>query len=205
MIERNCIILHDDVAGRLETLQAELAPARTVSYLRDDFLIDDAKTVTDEAYVSEMSTKYLILAAKQFNVYSQNSLLKLLEEPPKNIVFIVIAPSKAVLLPTVRSRLPLINELKARHLEGIQLTLRTLELDALFDFATSLSRLQRHDAKALIESIFYQATVIEGLILNDDQLSAFDRAYRLVEVNARLQNVIVMLLIQFIPEQRRAS
>jgi len=46
-------------------------------FLRDEFKIDDVKEVIKEAYIAEDYQKRLILAAKKFNIYAQNSLLKI--------------------------------------------------------------------------------------------------------------------------------
>lgn len=199
------IILTDETEERAEALKHALAGHRTVMFVRDDFLIDDAKAVIAEAYVSESTLKYIILAAKQFNVYSQNALLKLLEEPPRNIAFVILAPSKSVLLPTVRSRLPLVNELAHDAPSGIELRLGTLDLGSLYQFVVSQPRRDRHEAKQLIEAIFYQASVIEQLRLSPQHLDAFERAFRLIELNARLQNILLTVLMPFLPEQRRAG
>ena len=203
--ERSHIILSEEVEERFESFKKAHRPRRVVGFVRDDFLIDDAKAVIAEAYISESELKYIVLAAKQFNIYSQNALLKLLEEPPSNIALVLIAPSKSVLLPTVRSRLPVINELTGEKIGGVDLTLGRLDLGALYAFVTSAGRLDRHESKALVERLFYQASVVEKLSLNEEQLAAFDRAFRLLEVNARLQNVLLTLLMPFLPEQRRAG
>ena len=204
-LRRSHIILNEEIEERFEALKKNLHPSRVVGFVKDDFLIDDAKAVIAEAYISEASLKFIVLAAKQFNVYSQNALLKLLEEPPANIAFILIAPAKSVLLPTVRSRLPVVNELAASPTEGVDLKLGHFSLEALYGFVTSLGRMDRHESKALIERLFYQATVVERLPLTQPQLDAFERAFRLIELNARVQNVVLTLLMTFLPEQRRAS
>jgi len=204
-LERSHIILNDEVEERYERFKKAMHPQRVVGFVRDDFLIDDAKAVIAEAYISEASLKYIVLAAKQFNVYSQNALLKLIEEPPSNIALIVIAPGKSVLLPTVRSRLPVINELAGEAPQGVELTLGSLDLGTLYRFVTSVGRMDRHESKALIERLFYQAGIVEGLAMTREQLDAFDRAFRLLEVNARLQNVLLTVLMPFLPEQQRAG
>lgn len=203
--QRSHILLNEEPAERLESLKAALHPARVVGFVKDDFLVEDAKAVIAEAYISEASLKYIVLAAKQFNIYSQNALLKLLEEPPANIAFVIIAPGKSVLLPTVRSRLPVISEIEALPMEGVALRLGSLDLQALFDFVTERGRLDRHEAKALIERLFYQATVVERLSLSRQQLEAFDRAFRLLELNGRLQTLLLTVLMPFLREQRRAG
>lgn len=203
--ERSHIILAEEVEERFEAFKKEVHPSRVVGFIRDDFLIEDAKSVIAEAYISEQETKYIVLGAKQFNIYSQNALLKLLEEPPPGIVLVIIAPGKSVLLPTVRSRLPIRSELEAEGVTGVDLRLGTLDLAALYEFVTSLGRMDRHESKTLIERLFYQAGVIENLPLTRMQLEAFERAFRLVELNARLQYVLLGLLMTFLPEQRRAG
>lgn len=47
---------------------------------------------------------YLLAECHLMNVNAQNALLKLLEEPPENTVFLLLAPAKELLLPTVGSR-----------------------------------------------------------------------------------------------------
>ena len=204
-LDRSHIILNEEVEERFETLKKSLHPSRVVGFVRDDFLIDDAKAVIAEAYISESSLKYIVLAAKQFNVYSQNALLKLLEEPPTNIALVIIVPGKSVLLPTVRSRLPILNELASESVSGADLKLGSLDLGTLYNYVTSLGRMDRHESKALLERLFYQATIVEQLPLTQTQLDAFDRAFRLLELNARLQNIVLTVLMPFLPELQRAG
>ena len=101
------IIISNDIDYEIQKLKEQLKGYRVVDFIRDEFKIEDAKNVISEAYVSESTLKFIILGAKSFNNISQNSLLKVLEEPPLNIMFIIITPSKSALLPTIRSRLPI--------------------------------------------------------------------------------------------------
>lgn len=69
--------------------------------------VDDVRDVRSQAYLSsnESDRKVFILEnIEKFNVQSQNALLKVLEEPPKGVVFILTCSSKSSLLPTVLSR-----------------------------------------------------------------------------------------------------
>ena len=99
------ILICKNVEKAKESLQEEYAKERHLFFIKDEFLIDDAKEVIKEAYIAESANKYLILIAKGYRVEAQNALLKILEEPPRHIVFIVVAPSKTAFLPTIRSRL----------------------------------------------------------------------------------------------------
>ena len=199
------IIICDNIEERSTLLQQELSPHRVVSFVRDDFKIDDSKAVMAEAYIAEEHIKYLVLAAKTFNTISQNALLKLLEEPPRNIELIIITESKSTLLPTVRSRLKIIKEQSAVVHRELDVKLRNLNLSTLFDFVKAHDRLSKHEAKALIESLYHRATVIDGIILSDSQIDIFERSYRLIELNGRLQTILVTLLMTFLPKASRGS
>ena len=200
---RSHILITDEVEEACETLRERLRGERVVPILREDFLIEDAKAAIAEAYISEASTKYIVMGAKSFNTVSQNALLKVLEEPPRNIEFILIAPSKSAFLPTIRSRLPIRKKQRAREAMAVEIRLASLDLATLFGFVKAHERATKHEAKALVEGLFHQATVREGLALNAKQLDAFEKAFRLIELNSRFQSVLVMLLMTFLPEVRR--
>lgn len=69
--------------------------------------VDDVRKIEDEAYLApnEADSKVFILEdADEYNVQSQNALLKIVEEPPKGVKFVLTASSVGAVLPTVRSR-----------------------------------------------------------------------------------------------------
>ena len=52
---------------------------------------------------------FIIKDANRMNAQAQNALLKVLEEPPGNVVFILLTPSKTMLLDTIVSRCVLLS------------------------------------------------------------------------------------------------
>lgn len=72
--------------------------ALSVETIRD--VVEDAYRMPEEAlynvYILHMGTRTLDAA--------QNKLLKLIEEPPKGAVFLLVCPSADAVLPTIRSR-----------------------------------------------------------------------------------------------------
>lgn len=185
-------------------IQQALLPLRCVRFIREDFKIEDAKEVISEAYKSESQIKTLILGAKSFTIPAQNALLKILEEPPPNIAFILLAPNKSTFLPTVRSRLSLTQERSEKQYEPMTLSLRTLDLSSMFTWVKEHEKLKKHEAKELIENLFHHAAHVETLALTTTQIEGFDKAFRLIELNARVQSVLVMILMNFLKEVKRA-
>ena len=195
------ILISTDIESEVTRLESELKPSRVVTFLRDDFKLEDAKAVVSESYISEANVKYIILAAHSFNIVSQNSLLKIIEEPPRNIEFIIISPTKSNLLSTIRSRLPLINGTTTHEVLTIDMNLSRIDYADIFKFLKDNARVKKSEAKGLVEALYYRATVVDKLILSLEQLEIFDKAYRLLELNSRPQSVLSLILMSFVGER----
>ena len=71
------------------------------------FPIDTIRKIRSDAYIqpNEAPNKVYVLSGVQtMTEVSQNALLKVFEEPPDHVLFILTVTSASVLLPTVRSR-----------------------------------------------------------------------------------------------------
>jgi len=197
------ILISNDIENEFNRIKDELKPLRIIPFLTDEFKIEDAKAVIAQAYISESELKYIVLGANSFNAISQNALLKILEEPPRNVAFIIITPIKSNLLPTIRSRLPIIKGKIVKDSVDVDLNLARLNYDEVFNFLKENARVTKSQAKLLIEAIFKKATIDYKIVLNEDQLNRFDMAYRLLELNSKPQNVLSMVLMGFGDSLRR--
>lgn len=71
------------------------------------FSVDVIRRIRSDAYIrpNEAPCKvYMLLGVQSMSEISQNALLKVLEEPPANVLFLLTASAASALLPTVRSR-----------------------------------------------------------------------------------------------------
>lgn len=69
--------------------------------------VDEIRKICNDAYIkpNEATTKvYIIPNADKMQIQAQNAFLKVLEEPPQNILFILCCTSAQQLLLTIRSR-----------------------------------------------------------------------------------------------------
>ena len=69
--------------------------------------VDDVREIVREAYLApNVGDKkvFVLEGADKFNAQSQNAMLKILEEPPKGVYFVLTSTNKNALLPTVVSR-----------------------------------------------------------------------------------------------------
>ena len=191
------IVISKNIESVFEQLKELLKPKRVVGFIEDEFKIEHAKAAVAEAYIAESETKYIILGANHFNAISQNSLLKALEEPPRNIEFIIIAPTTSNLLPTVRSRLPMRKTKQEHQVKEFAFSLAKVDHKSVFDFLKMVAKISKSEAQELTEALYYRATVVDKLLLSNAQLEHFDRAYKLLELNARPQSVFALLLMGF--------
>ena len=202
MIEAK-IIVSSDLDYAKEKILSLIDSKLIKLYERVDFRIDDASEVIREAYISEEKIKYLLLIADSYNIYAQNRLLKLIEEPPRNIVFIIFAKYKTSLLSTIRSRL-MVEFIEApKNNISLDLDLKTMDLQDLFSFVKKNQRLPKGELKELIELILKNALLDNKIGLTSEELSLFDRSFELAELNSRAQNILSLLLLTIYNKNRR--
>ncbi len=69
--------------------------------------VDEVRAFRQEAYIlpNQSPKKVLIIdRCDQMNESGQNAILKILEEPPEHVVFLLLASGRETMLPTIRSR-----------------------------------------------------------------------------------------------------
>jgi len=205
----SCIIISQDLEYAKKVVVGEIDSKIVKTFYADEleksgeFKVDLAKEVIRESYIAEENTKFIILCALNYNTIVQNSLLKLLEEPPRNIVFIIIAKTKASLLPTIRSRLEarvLKSDVSAYEL-GIDLG--KLSLDDIFIFLKKHKHTSKDELKQIVETLLKQAVLIEGIKLKVTELDMFDKSLELLTLNSRAQHILSYLLLTIYKANQR--
>lgn len=71
------------------------------------YSINTVRKIREDAYIipNEASKKiYILTDIDNMGIPAQNALLKILEEPPKNVIFILTCTACTFVLPTIRSR-----------------------------------------------------------------------------------------------------
>lgn len=115
---------------------SEYIPSGTAN----SFHVDTVRNIISDAYIqpNEAEYKVYILAnAHCMNQNAQNALLKILEEPPKYVVFILTTESKSALLSTVLSR-------------SVCVTLEGVDIERASSYITSHSDVDYESAKKTV-------------------------------------------------------
>ena len=196
-IDNSSILIVNDI----ETSLSELTPFYSASQFRiikndekDEFQLAQATQAIKEAYLSSNEKKYIFLCGSVFRKEAQNSLLKVLEEPPRNIVFIILTNSKSSILPTIYSRIPF-KYLKTSILqEEIVLDIKKLDLKDIYNFLKENQRISKNEAKKIIESILLKVNK-QNIQLTQKQLDFFSKSVKLLELNSKPINILTALLL----------
>ena len=191
----------DDTVIQLEGLQQN---ERFVKIIKEDtFLVEDAKLAIEKAYMASEETTVIILAAKTFSPVVQNKLLKVIEEPPSKKEFILITPSKATILDTIRSRLPIMVLSQEKEEERLELDLGQLSLASVYDFVQTHKRTDAKTMKALVERISKAAIHTQTYNLDEKTLTLFSNAFIALDVGSPPQFVLNTLLLKLLARKKR--
>ncbi|KIM11507.1 MAG: hypothetical protein KU37_04675 [Sulfuricurvum sp. PC08-66] len=192
------VVIDKALDSAIEQIETRIAPLHRHIFRIDDFLIEHTKEVIAQAYVAYENIHYIIIATPKINAVSQNALLKIIEEPPHNIRFILVVPQKTILLPTILSRMPLF---KAQYSPTVPppLTFAVDRLDTaqIYALIKEHERTSRGEIKILIQRIFVEATRL-GLAQKPQILKAFEHAIEVLELNANVSTVLLSTLLHLV-------
>ena len=194
----NTIVIGDDFQKIKDDILLNLDSKLVKIFEKDEFLLEDAKSVTKEAYIKEEQNKYIIIFAKSFNIYAQNSLLKILEESPTNTIFIIVSNSKSNFLPTIRSRLPILNLKQSKKERSLEINLLKMNLKDIFEFVKARQRISKSELKELIQDIFYEAAHKYSMKFDEKELKVFENTLKLAELNTRAPFLLNLILTTII-------
>lgn len=200
MIElKSQIVVTKDFKKIKEYFKKKIDPQFLYVIEQEEFKIEDAKEAIKEAYIASNKKKFILLVAKKYNVYSQNGLLKILEEPPLHIVFIILTDSKSSLLPTVRSRLP-ITVIKDENKDEFSLDIKRVDLEFLYNFLQK--DITKDEAKDVIKALL-KGVYNSNIWLKEEELEQFSTAMRLLELNSNVKNILTTLFLIILEAKKR--
>ena len=199
----NKIVITSDFENLKAKLEAEFGVNNLRFFISDDFLLENAKEVIAEAYIAEKDEKILVIRTE-----AQNALLKIIEEPPRNIKFIIVTQSKNLLLPTIRSRMLIENKLTKKPKMSVELNLKSLSLKELTSFIDQkiaeeqAQKFGKNELKELVGAIVTKA-VDSGYKFSGDEMEYFFSLIKLADLNAKSHAVLTPLLLTIFEKGRR--
>ncbi|ECO5631718.1 TPA: DNA polymerase III subunit delta' [Campylobacter jejuni] len=190
------IIISEDFLGIKEEMINNFGIKKLRFFIpQNEFLLDDARAVEKESYIAETEEKIIVLMADSYRIEAQNFLLKLLEEPPKNIKFLIVIPSKNLLLPTIKSRLICEKRNKIKAKNTLNLELNKMDLKTLFEFLQENENLDKAELMEKIALIAEESVKFKDF--NADELEFFYESYELAKLNSKSSLILATLLLNY--------
>ncbi|WP_104732331.1 DNA polymerase III subunit delta' [Helicobacter salomonis] len=181
-----------------KTLDTHTQPPIFVElFVEDELKIEHAHEIKRRCVLTYAGEKIYIIAAHHFNVFAQNALLKILEEPPINTRFVLIAKHKHALLSTLLSRLTCEDRRTQIARERFPLNLHTCALADVYTYLQNLDKtpLNLEEGKAQIQAFLY-ALQESTISLPLDMLEDIDRAMRANSLYYRASYNLLPLLLR---------
>ena len=198
------VLISANIEETIALLEALQGDERIVKIVKEDsFLVEDAQLAIEKAYLASEEVTVIILAAKLFSPVVQNKLLKVIEEPPPNKEFILITPSKATILPTIRSRLPIKVLSEAKESEELGLDVTQLSLGNVYEFVQEHKRTSAAEMTKVVEMISKEAMRSGKFNLDEKTLSLFSNAFTALDMGSPPSFVLNTLLLKLLAKKKR--
>jgi DNA polymerase-3 subunit delta' len=176
------IIVTNDLEKLVEEINAD------EKIVVDEFKVEHVNLLKEISYLTSKNKKVILIAAKKYNLISQNALLKILEEPPKNTDFILVTTSKYGIIDTIKSRLPI--EIKKYDIKKeININLRKINNELI------LKLLKEDFQKDEIKFIIYK--LIEKKDLKDKEFEVLSSAVKMLELNIDKKAILAYVMLYF--------
>lgn len=202
LLYRNSVVSSNNIKAVLEYFKKNISMhnLRIFGDLDKMFTIDLSRAVLQEVTKSSYDNKYILLVGNSFKEEAQNALLKVLEETPPRIVFIILIENRNGIMPTVRSRLHKIYwklEESKKKLKD-ELDYKNLTERKALDFLLKNKRITRDKVSELIKDVIMLDGISNSSTFTLEELDKLTDYLRLLKVNSPALSVLTafLLLIQ---------
>ncbi|GAA7567376.1 DNA polymerase III subunit delta' [Helicobacter pylori] len=177
---------------------------KVIKTFNKDFKIEHAKEVISKVHLKHSELNAFLIAAPSYGIEAQNALLKILEEPPNNVCFIMFAKSPNHVLATIKSRLIKEDKRQKIPLKPLDLDLSRLDLKDIYAFLKNLDKENfdsRENQREKIESLL-ESVNRHKIPLNEQELQAFDLAIKANGSYYKLSYNLLPLLLSLLSKKK---
>ena len=180
------------ISHNLEKAKEEIISTyeNVICFESNEIKLEDVSAIKEEAYTTSENEKYILIKAPKFHYVSQNAILKLLEEPPENVTFLLLTTSKYALFDTIKSRLVL-KELNFKNEKiEIELNVNNLQNKDILKFVKENKNLSKEELKEIVYAIFHKLKKVD-----EEMLLIFEKVIKLLESNTNKEVCLSLLLL----------
>lgn len=195
------VVLSHDFDSEKQALIENIEPEFLRIFDCQELKLEDAHELIAQAYLTSSKTKTLAIFAYSYNHFAQNTLLKILEEPPSQTRFIIHAVARHKLLPTIFSRLVVFDRRNKSLREAFPLDIVNLNLTSIYTYTKELEK-QHCSTEQGVELVarLLDSIAKSPLMLNENDLYRFDKAVEALTSKQPAHLVILPLLLSLLPK-----
>ncbi len=182
----NKVYISNDIEKAKEVLENEYQDL--IIFEDNELKLPMVKEIKEIAYKTSKNKQTILIKAINLRIEAQNALLKILEETPDNLEFLILTSSKYALLDTIRSRV----EIKTLNFEipevEVDINIDRLTTKDIYDILKK--DISKQQLKQYIIKIFKQLKNPNQRVLDN-----FELAIKLVDLNSDKQALLSLILL----------
>ena len=193
-LKKSCIIISNSFELDREILKNAYKNENLRIYSQEELKIEDSSEIIREAHISTTEPKLIAIFANSYNQFSQNALLKTLEEIPKNIIFMLFITSKNKLIKTIFSRLAHFDLRTKESIKPIELDLERLNIPMVYEY---ISKIEKENL-SIQQGREILAQILQNIANNNTtscDLDKFDLALKALNARQSVHLALLPLLL----------
>lgn len=199
MLYRNSIVSSNNIKAVFDFFKKNISihNLRVFGDLDKMFTIDLSRAVLREVTKSSYEDKYILLLGSSFREEAQNALLKILEDTPSRVIFIILIENRNGVMATVRSRMHKVYwklEESKRNLKD-DLDYKNLTDRRVMDFLLNNKRISRDKVSELIKNTIILDGISNSSTFNLEELDKLTDYLKLLKLNSPAQPVLTSFLL----------
>lgn len=161
------------------------------------FTIDLSRAILKEVSMASYDTKYILLLGNSFKEEAQNALLKILEDTPPKIVFVIIIENRNGIMPTVRSRLHKLYWKIEENKKALkdELDYKNLDDKKIIQYLLANKRISRDKVLELIKNTIVINGIDNNRTFNLEELDRITDLIRLLKLNSPALSILTSFLL----------
>lgn len=197
--KKSCIIISNDYESEKNYLRNTYAKEDIRIYDLEELKIDNAHEIIEEAHIATTRDKIIAIFAFSYNHYAQNALLKILEEPPSHIIFMLYITARNKLIPTIFSRLVVFNKSKKTHTKPINLDLTRLTIPMVYEYVNKLEKehISYEQGRNILSQIL-DSIIAHNILLDEKGLERFELALKALYSKQSVHTALLPLLLSLV-------
>lgn len=197
--KRSCIIISNDFESEKNYLNNTNEKEYIRIYDLEELKIDNAHKIIEEAHIATTRDKIIAIFAFSYNHYAQNALLKILEEPPEHIIFMIYITARNKLIPTIFSRLVVFNKSKKMHTKSLDLDLTRLTVPMVYEYVNKLEKehISYEQGRNILSQIL-DCMIKNNIMLDEKGLNRFDLALKSLYSKQNIHIALLPILLSLI-------